>query len=172
MAGNAEVIESLKIEIDVGIRGQTKLDKFVERLNLLSAALTEVNTKLSEYARLAGSVGNFRLPRITTPRAQTPNTQIDNTPTDQMQIFGVSQIGSEAQDAVGPMQQLVDTTKQLGEAGKKAGDGIKETGKQIKKAGEHAKSASKHSHGLLSSFMRIAKYRAIRAVLRAASSSV
>ena len=167
MAGNAEVIESLKIEIDVGIKGQTKLDKFVERLNLLSAALTEANAKLSEYARLAGSVGNFRLPRITTPRAQTPQATIDNAPTDQMQMFGVSQIGSEAQDAVGPMQQLVDTTKQLGEAGKKAGEGIKETGKQIKKAGEHAKSASKHSHGLLSSFMRIAKYRAIRAVLKA-----
>ena len=94
MAGNAEVIESLKIEIDVGIRGQTKLDKFVERLNLLSAALTEVNQRLAEYARLAGSVGNFRLPRITTPRMQTPKTQIDNAPTDQMQMFGVGQIGS------------------------------------------------------------------------------
>ena len=155
-ASNAEVLESLKIEIDVGIRGQAKLERFSERLTILSTALADVNQRLAEYARLAGSVGSFRLPRIgTTGGGATPTAE--GVP---LNSTAIAKVASEAQSATSSMRQLSVATKSVnGELSK--------TSSAAKKAGDAAKKSTGHFGNLLKTFIRIAKYRAIRSVLRA-----
>lgn len=163
-ASNADVIESLKLEIDIGIKGKDALDGFISKLNTLAESLERVNERLSEYAsRTSKSLGAVATPQTTT----TPTSEIP------MNTSGMETIAASAEQATQSAEQLVTVQGEVSEAlnntaksAQKASAAVKKTADDTEKASKSAKKASGHFGGLLKSFIRIAKYRMMRAILR------
>ena len=226
MAGNENVIESLKLEIGVEIKGHDQIQPFIEQLNSLSTALTDINTKLADYASTVSRIGSLSFPAITVPSVNTPEVATQAVPSLPA-LPDLSEYASDLSEAIEPTRELAqdtgelvqqiqstiqptqkssDTLKKHGKEAKKSGEETKKVGSKLKEfansakkaaqevakfaaalakgiprafaaslgavasgikaAGHAAKNAIGHFTGLFNSFVRIVKYRAIRAVLR------
>lgn len=155
---NEDVIESLKLEIDVGIKGQGALTQLSESLKNLASVLTEVNQKLANYSNVAKGV-------IKTPKVETPKTpDVKSSPMEA--VKGAAEAAAPLKSANEEIKKVSENMDKAASSAKKAGAEIKKAGEETKKAGNSAKKSSSHFGGLLKTFLRIAKLRAMRAILR------
>ena len=91
MAGNEDVIETLKLDLKIGVTGQKKLERAVENLGRLSSVLTQLNPKLEQYARLTSQVSTFKTPRISGASASgTTQGGGTNTAETKMETYAAS----------------------------------------------------------------------------------
>lgn len=167
MASNEDVIETLRLEVDVDIKGQKGIDTFVNRLAALSAALIDVNERLREYSQFANSVRNISIPNI----PQVPGAATSATPTAQASPAeivppSVESATEAVQSANETVQATTETVQKATEAVKKATEATKENEEEAKKAVNPIKKFAHSIGGLVKQFARIAKMRAIRAIIR------
>jgi uncharacterized protein YoxC len=140
-------------------------------LTAFAGTLERVNAQLREYQRNANNVGRLRvnLPTVTTQATGTePTTQgVATQPTEWQSVSGAIQSYSEAlQDATDTISRTVQECSGLAQANKK----VKETAEKSVSAFKKFKNAVSESVApikkLHSQFLRIAKMRAMRAIIR------
>ena len=159
MPGNEEVLESLKIEINVGIRGQNKLDGFIDRLTRLSEALDRVNDRLREYASNTQNIGSIRAPRISTPQANVGGGDI-TTPSV------AEEIPSTIQESNTQLSTFISRAREAAKAFMNIGKSTMTTDKLIKRFTENAKSSFSKIGNVIKRVFTTALSRTIRAMLR------
>ena len=176
MAGNENVIDSLRLEIGVNIRGQDRLSRFQETLTSFAATLNRVNTALASYIRMADAAGSIRIPTMQAPsgpapvvpqteteRAVAPNVNTDDIRRQQDLFAGLTQSIDSASKA---MNRFNDRVSKVSKGASKANDALKDVSDTAGQIGESFSKATKGLGGIIKSFARIAKYRMIRAILK------
>ncbi len=183
MPDNDDVIESLKLDIDINIKGKDALDGIINKLNSLAETLANVNDKLRTFSNSATRASSLSVPTISTSANQSAPQEVDSAlPTGE--ISTMSSEASEAAESVEALssaqeklsqtvskaaektEKVTDAVKKLDSAARKSSKSIEETGKSVSNAGNTASKAALKFGNLIKSFARIAKYRMIRAVLR------
>ena len=163
MAGNENQIETLKLDIDVNVSGQEKIEQFEKSLknleSTLKSMLPAMDTFIKKYKQMIGGLDS-KAPKITVPTIPTPTTPTTltkgvtpnvQTPVDIKPLVEGANEASKAVDDIG---------KSADAAGKKTRSFAVSSGKDIKE--NLVTSLKKASR----SIMRVASYRAIRAVLK------
>lgn len=160
MAGNENQIETLKLDIDVNVSGQEKLEQFEKSLKNLESTLKSIlpamDTFIKKYKQMTGGLGG-KSPEITVPTIPTPTTPTPDvtpnvqTPVDVKPIVDGANEASKALDDVGRSADGAKTkTKQFAVL----------SGKEI--SSKLLTSLQKVSKSLI----RVATYRAFRTVLK------
>ncbi|MBO4733080.1 MAG: hypothetical protein J5662_01255, partial [Clostridia bacterium] len=185
MAGNENVIESLKLEIGVEVHGQDRLTAIQGTLEYFAETLESVNSRLREFVNLSHNIRSVRIPQMqveqpvreqpvpdvpTVAPIETPTISIE--PTQELSQ-STAQLNDTIESTIQASRRATESLNKTSEAMKKAADAAKKSSKEIarsnaalKSAGGHATKAASGFGKLASSFLRIAKYRAIRAILR------
>lgn len=172
MAGNEEVIESLKLELNVTVNGQDRLTALQGALTAFAGTLERVNAQLREYQRMAGNVNRIRMniPTMSTPQStpQASNANVVETMTTtwesvESQVYEVNEAVEEVNDTIG---RTVQTMSRLGRASLAAQKAVKSVKSVLSSLKDSAKASVTHIKKLVNQFLRIAKMRAMRAIIR------
>lgn len=173
MAGNSDVVDSLALNIDISVRGESELENFHKMVSSLTIVLENCNEVLTEFIHNLGLANANNLQGIVSQigGATTPILTQDSgiTPTAGGMV-------EDAQDSAEAMEEVAEASEVASKNVEDSNKQMEKLNKSTKKVSESTKDASKSVSGLskvvgklksaFSSFTRILKYRIIRNIIR------
>lgn len=182
MAGNDDVIDSLRIEIGINIKGQNKLDSFRKKLESLVPVLEAVNERLREYTGIIETVNTLKMPRVNIPRTNFQAPAVSTPTAAETEVIEprIGEVAGESGQSTDNVNGLTSSFSRLAAVSstlKKALDAVKRALKGVKdEADDVGKSTNPIKRffenisgglkGLLKTFIRVAKMRMMRAIIR------
>lgn len=195
MAGNENVIESLALEINVNVNGQDRLTAIQSTLISFAETLETVNARLSEFARLGNTMPTINVPQIQTVQQTVEPFEMPDIPFIQLPddngLETIAPTAQRAENAVDSLNETIASTRTEMSATQSSTEGLassfralgvsilsvtkkaygfdkgaKDNRTSLQKLGNAAKQATHGFSKLISQFTRIARLRAMRAIIR------
>lgn len=174
MAGNSDVVDSLALNIDISVRGESELENFHKMVSSLTIVLENCNEVLTEFIHNLGLANANNLQGIVSQiggaTTSIPTQDSGITPTAGGMVEDAQDMAEamdEAAESTEVVSQKVDDTNSRMSSLKSKAESLAKSFKGLgRNIGNSFGKAMNGIRSALSSFTRILKYRIIRNIIR------